>query len=75
MDNFDQDLVYPGVNLRSEFNLYMVESFVGLGDYGKVAMCTRVNDMKVVAIKMMHIVYHRAALQEVRNKNVYWHSD
>lgn len=65
MDNFDQDLVYPGVVLISEINLYMVESFLGYGAYGKVVMCTRANDMKVVAIKMIHKFYREAAFQEV----------
>lgn len=71
MDDFDQDLVYPGVILISELNIYMVESFLGYGAYGNVVMCTRVNDMKVVAIKMIHKFHREAAVQEVWNKNVY----
>lgn len=65
MNNFEQDLVYPGVILISEDNMYIVESFLGCGAYGKVVMCTRVNDAKVVTIKMIHEFHHKAAFQEV----------
>ncbi|TWW58223.1 Homeodomain-interacting protein kinase 3 [Takifugu flavidus] len=65
MDDFDQDLVYPGVILISELNIYMVESFLGYGAYGNVVMCTRVNDMRVVAIKMIHNFHREAAVQEL----------
>ncbi|KAG7519040.1 homeodomain-interacting protein kinase 1-like [Solea senegalensis] len=45
----------PGGPLTSEYTIFLMESFLGSGTFGKVVKCTRINDMKTVAIKMMKI--------------------
>ncbi len=39
--------------LSSGSSNYLVQSFLGQGTFGKVAKCTRMEDMTTVAIKMM----------------------
>lgn len=64
-----EDQICPGKFLISNSNLYMVESFLGCGAFGKVAKCMRVNDKKTVAIKMIKKFHHAEAFREVNNKN------
>lgn len=47
----DQVVVGDVLSFRS--SSYVVEAFLGEGTFGKVAKCTRVADLKTVAIKMM----------------------
>ncbi|XP_071356048.1 homeodomain-interacting protein kinase 2-like [Trachinotus anak] len=43
----------PGAWLSSTSVIYRVQSILGEGTFGKVAKCTRMNDLKTVAIKMI----------------------
>lgn len=71
MDNVDQDdSVGPGAFLMSEVNIYMVESFLGYGAYGTVVKCTRVNDRKTVAMKMINNLQCQAAYQEAAKMSI-----
>lgn len=43
----------PGGSVRDGSTFYQVQSILGEGTFGKVAKCTRMNDKKIVAIKMI----------------------
>ncbi|XP_044027491.1 homeodomain-interacting protein kinase 1-like isoform X2 [Siniperca chuatsi] len=47
------DQLFTGGWLSSGSSNYLVQSFLGQGAFGKVVKCTRMDDMKTVAIKMM----------------------
>ena len=51
VDRDDEVTVGDVLSFRS--STYIVEGFIGEGTFGKVAKCTRVADLKTVAIKMM----------------------
>lgn len=48
-----RDHVVPGSWLCSGPSFYLIQSILGEGTFGKVAKCTRMSDMKKVAIKVM----------------------
>ncbi|GLD57904.1 homeodomain-interacting protein kinase 3-like protein, partial [Lates japonicus] len=48
----DDELV-TGCRLTSRSCVYTVQSFLGQGTFGKVTKCTRMDDMRTVAVKMI----------------------
>lgn len=47
------DQLVTGCRLTSRSCVYTVQSFLGQGTFGKVAKCTRMDDMRTVAVKMI----------------------
>lgn len=69
------DQLVTGDCLKSGSSIYHVQSILGKGSFSMVAKCTRMDDMKIVAIKMMknEDAYVMQAKAEVGKQKDYAH--